>query len=166
VNFLKREIRVDRQLITTVGASPTFGPCKTESSVRTIPAPDLVLDELALHIEQYGAGPDGLVFTDTKGDPIRRNALGHLWRRAATKADVVGFTPHDLRHYAASVLIEAGQSVKVVQHHLGHASASTTLDTYAHMWPESEDATRLALNTGLERIVSPACHAEPVSTLG
>jgi integrase len=60
VNFLKREIRVDRQLITTVGASPTFGPCKTESSVRTIPAPDLVLDELARHIEQFGPGADGL----------------------------------------------------------------------------------------------------------
>ena len=163
VNFLKREIRVDRQLITSVGSLPTFGPCKTASSVRTIAAPDLVLDELARHVERFGLGPDGLVFVDSKGDPIRRNALGHLWRRAATSAGVEGFTPHDLRHYAASVLIESGQSVKVVQRLLGHAKASTTLDTYAHLWPESEDATRRALNAGLERIVSHACHAEAVN---
>jgi thiol-disulfide isomerase/thioredoxin len=74
-------LRIDRQLITTVGASPTFGPCKTESSVRTIPAPDLVLDELARHLEQFGPGADGLVFTDRKGDPINRT-------QSATSGDV------------------------------------------------------------------------------
>jgi integrase len=160
VDFLRRQIVIDRQLVTNVGSLPTFGPCKTESSVRAIPAPDLVLAELARHFERYGTGTDGLLFTDSKGDPIRRNALGHLWRRVADKAGVVGFTPHDLRHYAASVMIEAGCSVKVVQHHLGHAKASTTLDTYAHLWPDSEDTTRRVLDAGLERIVSHACHAE------
>ena len=74
-----------------------------------------------------------------------------------------GLTPHDLRHYAASVMIEAGCSVKVVQHHLGHAKASTTLDTYAHLWPDSEDTTRRVLEAVLERIVSHACHAVAVS---
>ena len=163
VNFLRRQIVVDRQLVTSVGALPTFGPCKTASSVRTIPAPDLVLVELGQHFEKFGTGVDGLLFTDSKGYPIRRNALGHLWRRAAEKAGVVGFTPHDLRHYAASVMIEAGSSVKVVQHHLGHAKASTTLDTYAHLWPDSEDTTRKVLDAGLGRIVSHACHADAVN---
>lgn len=163
VDFLRRQIVIDRQLVTSVGSSPTFGPCKTESSVRTIPAPDLVLAELARHFEQFGTGVDGLLFTDSKGDPIRRNALGHLWRRATEKVGVVGFTPHDLRHYAASVMIEAGCSVKVVQHHLGHAKASTTLDTYAHLWPDSEDTTRRVLDAGLERIVSHTCHSVAVS---
>ena len=59
--------------------------------------PDIVLAELGRHFEQYGTCVDGLLFTDGKGDPIRRNALCHLWRRAATKAGVVGFSPHDLR---------------------------------------------------------------------
>ena len=153
VDFLRRQIVINRQLVTNVGSLPTFGLCKTESSVRTIPAPDLVLAELARHFEKYGTGTDGLLFTDSKGDPIRRNALGHVWRRGAEKAGVVGFTPHDLRHYAASVMIEAGCSVKVVQHHLGHAKASTTLDTYAHLWPDSEDTTRRVLDAGLARVV-------------
>ena len=109
-------------------------------------------------LERYGPNADGLVFTDAKGEPIRRNALGHLWRRAAVKAGVEGFTPHDLRHYAASVLIDQGASVKAVQRHLGHSSATTTLDTYAHLWPDSEDVTRRALEAGVAAIASPVRH--------
>ena len=39
-----------------------------------------------------------------------------------------------------------GESVKVVQARLGHASAIETLDTYGHLWPESGDATREAVD--------------------
>ena len=113
---------------------------------------------LAAHLERYSPGVFGLIFTDGKGDPIRRNALGNLWRRAAEPAKVVDRTPHDLRHYAASVLIDQGASVKAVQRHLGHASATTTLDTYAHLWPDAEEVTRKALDAGLADVVSPACH--------
>ena len=95
--------------------------------------PQAALDELAFHIAEYGLHVDGFIFTDQEGDPIRRNALGHLWRRAAIKVGIVGFTRHDLRHYAASVLIDQGASIKAVQRHLGHASAGTTLETYAHL---------------------------------
>jgi integrase len=56
------------------------------------------------------------------------------------------------------VLIDQGASVKAVQRHLGHSSATTTLDTYAHLWPDSEDVTRRALDAGLSAIVSPVCH--------
>jgi integrase len=43
-------------------------------------------------------------------------------------------------------LIRHGESVKVVQARLGHASASETLDTYSHLWPDSEDMTRTAVD--------------------
>jgi integrase len=48
-------------------------------------------------------------------------------------------TFHDLRHYYASLLIRHNESVKVVQARLGHSSAAETLDTYSHLWPDSED---------------------------
>lgn len=44
-------------------------------------------------LERYGPGPMGLILTDEKGDPIKRNALGHMWRRSATKAGVEGSHP-------------------------------------------------------------------------
>jgi integrase len=52
---------------------------------------------------------------------------------------------HDLQHYLASMLIASGADVKVVQKRLRHASAKTTLDTYAHLWPDSDDTTRAAV---------------------
>lgn len=53
---------------------------------------------------------------------------------------------HDLRHYLASMLIASSADVKVVQARLRHASAKTTLDTYAHLWPDSDESTRTAID--------------------
>jgi integrase len=55
---------------------------------------------------------------------------------------------HDLRHTAASFSITAGATVKAVQRQLGHRSATTTLDRYAHLWPDELDA----LGESLERL--------------
>lgn len=56
---------------------------------------------------------------------------------------------HQLRHFYASVLISANMSIKVVQERLGHASATATLKTYAHLLPEDEDRTRAAVQGAL-----------------
>jgi hypothetical protein len=47
---------------------------------------------------------------------------------------------YDLRHTAASLMIRQGASVKAVQRQLGHATASITLDTYGHLFPDELDA--------------------------
>jgi hypothetical protein len=66
----------------------------------------------------------------------------------------------DCRHEAGrtwtevSLLIDHGESVKLVQRRLGHASATETLDTYAHLWPDSEDRTRDASTRFSARPVS------------
>ena len=39
--------------------------------------------------------------------------------------------------------------MKTVQARLGHASAAETLDTYSHLWPDSDDRTREAVDTAL-----------------
>jgi len=58
---------------------------------------------------------------------------------------------HALRHYYASLLIRYGESVKTVQTRLGHASAVETLDTYSHLWPDSDGRTRDAIDSVLGR---------------
>jgi integrase len=59
------------------------------------------------------------------------------------------FRYHDLRHFYASLLIASGANVKVVQARLRHASATTTLDTYSHLWPDSDESTRTAVEAVL-----------------
>jgi hypothetical protein len=40
-------------------------------------------------------------------------------------------------------------SVRAVQARLGHASTGETLDTYSHLWPDSDDRTRAAVDAVL-----------------
>lgn len=150
VDFLRRQIRVDRQLVIESGQPMRFGPPKTAASVRTIPMPKVVGDALAAHLATYGPGPDGLIFTTEAGNAVRRTGFSDRWRPAVKRAGLAkGTRFHDLRHFYASLLIQHGESVKVVQARLGHASASETLDTYSHLWPDSEDSTRVAVDAVL-----------------
>lgn len=63
---------------------------------------------------------------------------------------------HDLRHFCASGLIAAGCDVVTVQRALGHAKATTTLDTYSHLWPTAEDRTRSAAGAMMTALEIPA----------
>jgi integrase len=147
VDFLRRKIHVNRQLIKLKGEPPKFGPLKTESSLRTLPMPQVVADALAHHLAHYPPGEHGLVFTNQFGRPLLRSPFDTAFRKAARSAGVSDTVVcHSLRHYYASLLIYAGESVKVVQARLGHASATTTLDDYAHLWPESDERTREAID--------------------
>ncbi|MET8203092.1 tyrosine-type recombinase/integrase [Micromonospora taraxaci] len=56
---------------------------------------------------------------------------------------------HVLRHTYASVLLDAGESVKALSTYLGHADPGFTLRTYTHLLPTSEDRTRCAIDTAL-----------------
>jgi integrase len=154
VDFLRRTITVDRQMVTTKGQGPVFGPPKTRASRRIIPAPDGLLSVLAAHLAAFPAtNGDGLIFTTPAGAPLRRNRWGETWSAATASAELPGTRFHALRHTYASALIAAGCSVKVVQARLGHATAQETLDTYAHLWPDDEDRTRAAVDRfrGAER---------------
>lgn len=173
VDFLRRVLTVDRQLIGTSAGRPVFGPPKTVASVRRIPMPQHVVDALAAHMAAYPPGPDGLIFTGVRGGPVSSVMSGEAWLDAevriwaaanghpasvtvipkATRGawaqahpDGHGHRFHELRHFYASALIRAGESVKVVQARLGHKTATETLDTYAHLWPDDEDRTRAALD--------------------
>ncbi|MDQ2728689.1 MAG: site-specific integrase [Actinomycetota bacterium] len=147
VDFLRHSVRVDRQLVSARGGPPEFGPPKSKAGFRTVPIPDVVGSALAEHLARYRPGTSGLVFTNTAGRPLRRNTAGEMWHRAADRAGLPPWaTFHDLRHFYASLLIAPGCSVKAVQKRLGHQSAMETLDTYGHLWPDSDDETRDAVD--------------------
>lgn len=138
---------------------PQLVPPKTKRSERRVPIPGVLVDALAAHMARYPVEAEGFVFTGRTGQPLRRTSLNEAWNRAVK---VAGLPPgthfHDLRHSYASLLIEAGESVKVVSARLGHASAVETLETYAHLWPDSDEHTVTVLDAAWRRHVSPECH--------
>jgi integrase len=155
IDFLRRTVRIDQQVILPDYGVPEVAPLKTPASYRTIPLPSLVGEALARHLGQFEPGQFALIFTDDNGQALKRNrwneVLSVAVKRSGIRQDV---TFHDLRHFYASALIFAGQSVKVVQARLGHATAIETLNTYSHLWPDDEDGTRQAIDGLFERSVS------------
>jgi len=148
INFLGRTLTVDRQLVTLPGRPPTLTSPKTAASNRTIPLPQVVVDALAAHLAAFPASGEGYLFTTATGAPLVRGTFSRMvWQPAARAVGLrTGATFHSLRHYYASLLIRHGESVKTVQARLGHASAVETLNVYSHLWPDSEDRTRDAVD--------------------
>ncbi|MCA1694829.1 MAG: site-specific integrase, partial [Actinobacteria bacterium] len=73
VDFLRRQVTVDRQLIIEPGGVSAFGPPKSKAGFRTIPMPKSVADVLAAHLARYPPSPEGLIFTSRSGNALRRN---------------------------------------------------------------------------------------------
>ncbi len=87
-----------------------------------------------------------LLLTDEGGRPMWRNRFNdRIWNPARRAAGVVKPTrqdgTHALRHHYASVLLDAGESVKALSEYLGHHDAGFTVRTYTHSCPTA--ASRL-----------------------
>ncbi|MDY3618036.1 tyrosine-type recombinase/integrase [Agathobaculum sp.] len=46
---------------------------------------------------------------------------------------------HDLRHSHASLLVEMGYSILLISQRLGHEKVDTTMNTYAHLYPDKQE---------------------------
>ncbi|MFF7734251.1 tyrosine-type recombinase/integrase [Streptomyces sp. NPDC007984] len=173
------EIEVRQQVVVVDGQGAHIAPVKSSSSRRVVPVPQAVTDGLRAHLKAFPVLPpvledttDGsvrerkvrLIFATEGGEPVQRSPWARQWAKIVKAANKIladqgaelipaGTTLHTLRHTYASLLIKHGESVKVVQKRLGHASAAVTLDTYSHLWPDSDSTTRLAVEQGLGGIL-------------
>lgn len=147
-------IRVDRQLSRASRSnSPVFGPPKTAASTRTIPVAEVVMDAVKAHLAAYGSHESGLLLATDSGGVLTTSTLHGAWQRAARKVGTDA-TPHDLRHYFASVQIRGGQSIKVLQALLGHKSAVETWDTYGHLMGDEDSRSRSIIDAALGHVPS------------
>ncbi|WP_329313358.1 site-specific integrase [Streptomyces sp. NBC_01278] len=135
-------------------------PLKTEMSREAVPIPD----ELVAALPRPRDGGPATVFAHEDGAQASPWAIERQMRGVRGKIPGLpeAFRFHDLRHYYASLLISSGADVKVVQHRLRHSSAKTTLDTYSHLWPDSEETTRVAVGAAMHGKIKKA--ADPVRT--
>ena len=123
-------------------------PLKSETSKTAIPIPNELALLLAANVQKYGGET---VVTNEVGGSSSPWAIERAIRSSRDKVEGLpeGFRFHDLRHYLASLLIGKGCDVKVVQSRLRHANATTTLNTYGHLWPDNDESTRNAIASAL-----------------
>jgi integrase len=144
----KGTLRIERSVEETK-AGLTIKPPKTHHGNRLIglaPATLDVLREYRIACQQrqlkLGRGrlaPDALIFGRLDdGGLLSPRAVSKAWRLAVRPLGIT-VSLHTLRHTHASSLIAAGLDVLQVARRLGHGSASITLDTYGHLFKQTDD---------------------------
>ena len=144
VNFEARRITISQQLQHEKKRSAQYyiAPTTKSGKPRQIEPPEIAFQYLRAERKRQtenrlAAGPlwsnpDNLVFTDELGRHLAISTFYKTFKRIVASIGRPDARPHDLRHTAATVAIAAGADIKSVQDLLGHATASFTLNVYAH----------------------------------
>lgn len=151
IDLINGTVAVRRGMMYIKGAF-IFKEPKTASSKRTIKIPAGTVKNLKQHEkeqkakylkqknkEPYEKFPD-MVFRSRAGTPISQRNLSRHFYEAQQKTDLPKLTFHEIRHSHATILIQAGEHVKVVGERLGHASVAMTMDIYSHVLPSMQQA--------------------------
>lgn len=162
-------IEIRRSVKVFHGNQLVFGLPKG-GKTRTVPMPAAVADELAMHLQAYPPrrvtlpweeptstreATASLLLTTRERKALNRNYFNTaIWRPAQARAGIEAARHngmHALRHWYASVLLDAGESIRAVSEHLGHSDPGFTLRTYTHLMPTSSERTRNAIDAALNR---------------
>ena len=136
-------------VVSVVGRANANG-ARTKSGSRQVPVPAGLIRLYSdyLHTE-YGDLDSDYVFVnlwaDPVGAPLSYRSVYDLVLRLRARTGIA-FSPHVFRHTYATGLLRRGVAVEVVSKLLGHASISTTGDTYSHL--SIEDARRALVAAG------------------
>lgn len=162
VDWLRGKVNVQRQ-VKIVGNRLCFALPKG-GKVREVPLPPSVRDELAAYLAEFPTVEVTLPWEEPGGKPVtvklfvttrehgacNRNTFnGYVWRKAQEKAGIPAEREngmHALRHFYASTLLDARESIVAVAEYLGHHNPAITLKYYAHLMPASEDRTKGAID--------------------
>lgn len=133
INWENGTISIEKAVSEIKGKAVITAP-KTKRSLRTIALPDVVLNLLRKNKQTKG-----LIFKSLNGTPLTpRNVLRHFYS-VLDDLDIPRIRFHDLRHTAATILLQKDVHPKKVQELLGHSSITLTLDTYSHIIPGIDD---------------------------
>jgi integrase len=146
----RQNLDLDRGTLTVAGTvSSDNGKLSIQppknNRIRTISLPRLMCEELRDMLRSSPRIGEALLFPALSGglrstQNFRRDAWDPAlssWNqtRANRGSAPLSLTPHDLRATCASLLVDAGASLKDLQDHLGHADISTTMAFYARVVP-------------------------------
>ena len=126
--------------ISGSGRKAVLVQTKTASSAATVPLPRFVVERLRNHLSKQDAERpldpigDSLVFVTESGLAINGSWFTKHFQSLLARAGLPTMRLHDLRHGAASLLVDAGAHPRVATELLRHAPGSRiTMERYAHV---------------------------------
>ncbi|QHZ53953.1 site-specific integrase [Paenibacillus larvae] len=136
----------------SIAAGQKIKPPKTKQSIRKVRMPKWYFDELSKfeiiwNEEKETAGQKweerkhSFIFHNGLGKPFYRTVPSQRWLQFIRANNLPHIRLHDLRHTVATLLLEEGVRLKVIQERHGHANYQTTADIYSHVTKRlTEDA--------------------------
>lgn len=142
-------IKVTKSLTQTLRGADRITAPKNAASIRDIQVPVPLSEALGEHLnrcrEYDNFSPDWYICGGLKA--LRSTSLQNKAKAYSTKAGVKEIRIHDFRHSHASLLAHAGINIQEIARRLGHSKVSTTLNTYAHLYPAEQDRAVEVLNS-------------------
>ena len=141
-------VHVQRQVQTIPGKKWSFVDLKTKAAKRTIKLGEGSLQILREHFLSQSQHKEligdewqdnGLIFPSTVGSPGNASNLRVDFNKTLDKAGISRIRFHDLRHTAASLMLNNNVPIFVVSKILGHSKPSITLDIYGHLLNEMQE---------------------------
>ena len=132
---------------------------KTKKSIREIPLSNEAVKVLRIHKKKQNEQKmlyrdiyqdNDIVFAKADGSFEDPREVLRKFHKILEKAGVRKCRFHDLRHTFASILLNEGESMKVIQELLGHSTITTTMDIYSHVAKETKERSIEVL----ERVVN------------
>ncbi|MCY0946553.1 tyrosine-type recombinase/integrase [Streptomyces antarcticus] len=144
------DIEIAEKQVTVVPRQNDNRARAKSGRTRTIPASAELMRLYSDYLHrEYGALDSDYVFVnlfaEPQGHPWGYPAVYDLVRRLRKTTGII-FEPHQYRHTYATWLLRRGAGMENVKELLGHASISTTIDTYGHL--TVEDARRTLEHAG------------------
>lgn len=119
---------------------------KTKAGLRVIPLVPEMADVLRRLREADKVNPHGLVLHNPDGSPISQDQDQKAWKKLLVAANVRHAPQHSVRHSTATLLLEAGVDVHIVQSVIGHSDIAMTR-RYQHVNMELARQAWSNLNT-------------------
>ena len=141
-------LHIQRQVQRVPWQGWSFIEPKTKAGRRTIKLGEASLHALRLHKERLQSRKAvvgarwqdyDLIFPSNKGTPLEPSNMRKDFNRVLEKAGLAKIRFHDLRHTAASLMLNNGIPVIVVSKVLGHSKPSITMDIYGHLYNRMQD---------------------------
>jgi integrase len=140
VDFENGAIRVRQR----ADAYNEIGEPKSAAGRREIPAGPMVLNALRRWRLQCSKGDLDLVFPNRVGNvTTHSNTLKRHFKPLCRQVSVE-MRWHDMRHFAVSLWIEQGFSIKEVMTFAGHSSVQMTMERYGHLFPSPDHRRGMA----------------------
>lgn len=144
IDFEAGAVTVRRGLVWKRSGGYHITDLKTLRSRRTIPLPAMLMARLAVHRRQQKGKPNplDLIFTNNRGGPVKVRKLARFYFKPILVAAELPpqLRVYDLRHSCATLLLAAGENLKVIADRLGHSQINTTANIYAHVLPSMQRA--------------------------